>query len=192
MKPQEQNSNSNPPEQGVNFVEMFISFAALPLELLLHNVFTFGVRSAGARGAGAVLVIYLFAMWNPYDNQTPLFVLMVVTAVLAVVAHLSAMAREARGELCHTRYAGRPYAMALFPISELRMKRVEPLLVLAIGWLLHRWNYPLGAFVMTSGWCQGFRMVVEFLFNRTRALDLNDSLAEQAIAVQAVRRTRRR
>jgi hypothetical protein len=192
MKPRQQDSNSYPPEQGVNFVELFISFAALPLELLLHNVFTFGVCSAGTRGAGAVVVIYLFAMFYTYDNQTPLFVLMMATAVLAVIAHVSALVREGRGELCHTRYAGRPYAMAVFPISELRMKRIEPLLVLAIGWLVHRWNYPLGAFLMTSAWCQGFRMVVEFLFTRTRARDLNDSMAEQALAMQAVRRTGRR
>lgn len=192
MKTQQPDKTNAPPEQGVNFVVLFISFAALPLELLLHNVFTFGVRSAGARGAGAVLLMFLFAMFYTNDNCTPLFVLTIATAVLCVIAHVSAMVRHGRGEGCHSRYNGRPYAMAFFPISEVRMKRIEPSLVLVLGWVVHHWNHPLGSFLMLSASCQGFRMVAEFIFTRTRALDLNDALAEQTVAMQAVRRTRRR
>jgi hypothetical protein len=192
MKTQQPDQTSPPPEQGVNFVEMFVSFAALPVELLLHNPFTFGVRSAGARGAGAVLLMYAFGMFYTVDNRMPLFVLMIATAILCVVAQVSAMVRQGRGECCHSRYNGRPYAMAFLPISELRMKRIEPSLVLGLGWVVHHWNHPLGSFVMTSAFCQGFRMVAEFIFTRTRALDLNDALAEQTVAMQSVRRTRRR
>ncbi len=45
---------------------------------------------------------------------------------------------------------------------------------------------------MTAGSCHGFRVILQYLTGRTRTLDFNDALVEQTVAMQAVKRMRRR
>jgi hypothetical protein len=189
---QQQNKTENPPENGANYVALAIACLSLAPELLLHDPRTFGIRSAGPRAFGTVLGMWVFALCYTIDNRMPLFALTALVALLAIVAHISALGRERRGEACHSRYNGRPWAVAIFPISEGRMKRTEPLLLVLSGWGLHHLNCPLGTFVITSGACYGLRVLLECMVTRTRALDFNDALAEQTVAMRAVNRLRRR
>ena len=191
MKPQQMDKQA-PPPQGVNYADMAIAFIALVPELLLHDPRTFGVRSVAPRGGGAVVATYVFALFYTYDDKTPLIALSLVTAILAICAYISAKLHESRGQYCHSRYNGRPWLVRIFPISEARAKRAEPLLIVMAGWALHHWNCPLGSFVITAGFCYGFRVVLEYLGTRTRVLDFNDALAEQSVAMQAMKRVRRR
>lgn len=185
-----QNNAQEPPENGVNFVEMAIAFFSLAPELLLHDFRTFGVRSVGPRAAGTVLAMYIFANCYSFDNRTPLLMLTTIVALLAIVAHISAAIRLGRGQICHSRYNGRPWAVAIFPISEPRMKRIEPVLIVLAGLGLHCLNHPLGSFVITAGYCYGFRVVLEYLLTRTKSLDLNDAMAEQSVSMNAINRRR--
>jgi hypothetical protein len=187
-----QQKNENPPDDGPNYVAMFCAFIALVPELLLHDPRTFGIRSVGPRGGGAILVMYVFAICYANDNKSPLLWLTLITALLALFAYISAVLRERRGEFFHSRYNGRPWVMSLFPISEERLKRCEPLLIVVAGWGLHHWNCPLGSFVITAGACHGLRVILSYLANRGRTLDFNDAMAEQTVAIQAIKRMRRR
>ena len=189
---QQRNESQTPPEPGANYGEMAIAFIALVPELLLHDPRTFGIRSVAARGGGAVLAMYIFALFYDHDNTRPLLILTLVIAVLAITAYLSAAINERRGHFRHTFYNGLPWLVKLLPVSEDWTKRTEPLLIVVTGWVLHHWNCPLGSFVITSGACHGFRVILDYLANRTRVLDFNDAFAEQSIAMQAMKRMRRR
>ena len=178
------------PENAANYVDMAIAFFALAPELLLHDWRTFGVRSVGPRAGGTVLAMYVFAICYSYDNRTPLLLLTAIVALLAIAAHISAVIRQGRGQLCHSRYNGRPWALSICPVSEARMKRTEPLLLVVSGLGLHCLNHPLGSFVITAGSCYGFRAVLEYLVTRTKTLDLNDAMAEQAISMKAMKQRR--
>ena len=178
------------PENAANYVDMAIAFFALAPELLLHDWRTFGVRSVGPRAGGTVLAMYVFAICYSYDNRTPLLLLTAIVALLAIVAHISAVIRFGRGEICDSRYNGMPWAVAIFPVSEDRMKRTEPLMLVLTGLALHCLNHPLGTFVITAGSCYGFRVVLDYLVTRTKTLDLNDAMAQQAISMKAMKQRR--
>ena len=93
---QQGNESQAPPEPGANYGEMAIAFIALVPELLLHDPRTFGIRSVAARGGGAVLAMYIFALFYDHDNTRPLLILTLVIAVLAITAYLSAAINERR------------------------------------------------------------------------------------------------
>jgi hypothetical protein len=192
MMPGQQNNKEEPQNNGVNYGDMAVAFFALAPELLLHDWRSFGIRSVAPRAAGTVVAMYLFAMCYTFDNQTPLLALTAIVALLSICAHISAARRERGGPLCHSFYNGRPWAMAILPMSEGRMKRTEPLLLILSGWGIHHLNCPLGSFIVTSGACYGFRVLLETLGMRRRTRDLNDAMAEQAVAVQSMQRNRRR
>ena len=179
-------------EAGANYLEMAIAFIALVPELFLHDPRTFGVRSVQPRGGGAVLAVYVFGLFFAHDNTNPLLILALVTAILALTAYLCAALRSQQGPVVHSFYNGRPWMARLFPMSEDRAKRMEPLLLVVAGFTLIGWNGPLASFVITAGACHGFRVIVGYLLNRTRVLDLNDAIAEQSVAMQALKRRRRR
>jgi hypothetical protein len=192
MKPQQQNEPQTPPDSGTNYIALAVACLSLSAELTLHNPFTFGIRSVGPRAAGTLLLMWVFGLCYTSDNRTPLLAFTALIAALSVIARISAMIRERRGKLCHSRYNGRPWALTVLPISELRMKLVESWLLILGGWGLHHLNVPLGSFVMASAACYSLRTAMEHLANRTRTLDFTDALTEQTIAMQAMRRVRRR
>jgi len=189
---QQQREPEPTPENGANYADMAIAFFALVPELVLHDPRTFGVRSVSARGGGAVFVTYLFGLFYSEYNTGPLMMLTLATAVLALVAYLCAAFHGRQGHGVHSFYNGLPWLVRIFPISEDQAKRAEPLLIVIAGWVLHHWNCPLGSFVITAGACYGFRVILNYLVDRTRVLDLNDAIAEQSVAMQAMKNRRRR
>jgi hypothetical protein len=190
MRQQQQNS-VKPPQQVVNWPLIVCHVAGLPVELLLHNVRTFGVRSAGPRVVMVVLLMFLFMAFHPNDNCRPLFWFMIAVIALSIVAQISAWRRQLRGVPSHSRYNGRPYLLSLFPcVSEVTIKRLEPVMALAASWVIHHFNHPLGSFLIMASMCLGIRVGLEYSALRERALDMNDSLIDQQNAAASARSMR--
>jgi hypothetical protein len=189
---QGQNNTAKPPAPVVNWPLILCLSAALPIELLLHDLRTFGVRYVGPRAVAAVLIIFLFAGFHPDENCTPLTCLMVATILLSVVAQIIAKVRQRRGALIHSRYSGRPYLMKLVPCSEVTIKRLEPLLAFGVGWIIHVFNHPLGSFVVAAAICLAIRVCIDRIGSSERALNINDAMIEQTMALESVRHLRGR
>jgi hypothetical protein len=193
MKQEQQSGNSKgeTAPNDTNYFALFCASMALVPELLLHDPRTFGIRSVFPRVGGAVLMIYVFAVAYVADDKTPLLFLAIATIILSILAYIAALLRERRQSVLHSRYNGTPWLSYLMPMSEERMKRCEPFMVVATGWFVHPWNCPLGTFLIWVGACHGFRVVFGYLNIRNRELDFNDALAEQTIAMRAMKRRRR-
>jgi hypothetical protein len=183
----QQNNAAKPPGQVVNWPLIACLCAILPIELVLHDLRTFGVRSISPRAAGSALLMFLFVGFHPNDNGAPLFCFMIAIILLSIVAKIIAMVRRRRGVICHTRYNGRPYLMKLLPWSETTIKQWEPLIALMSGWFLHRFNHPLGSFVIMGAFCLAVKVGLERVGIRERVLDTSDALVEQTWAMESVR-----
>ena len=189
----EQHNNAKPPGQMVNWPLIACHFLSLPVELLLHNVKTFGIRSIGPRAGGAVVIMFLFAAFHPGENCWPLGCFMVAVVALSIVAGISAMLRQLRGEMSHSRYTGTPYALRLLPRwSEVTIKRLEPFLVWGAGGMIHHFNHPLGSFLIAAAVGLGVKVGLEYQGIRTRHLDMNDALISHRISMKEVRSVARR
>lgn len=180
---------SGPP---VNWPLIACHFAGLPLELALHDTRTFGIRSVSPRTLGAVLIMFGFVACHPNDDCRPLAYFMVAVILLSIIAYTLAMIRTWRGIKSHTRYNGRPYLTWILPFSEITVKRLEPFLGLMGGWIIHRFNQPLGSFVLASALALWIKVGLENFGSRARALDINDALVEQNMALESVRKMQRR
>ncbi len=69
---QGQNNTAKPQAPVVNWPLILCLSAALPIELLLHDLRTFGVRSISPRAVAALLLMFLFAGFHPNENCVPL------------------------------------------------------------------------------------------------------------------------
>jgi hypothetical protein len=177
----------------VNWPLILCYVAGLPIELVLHNVRTFGTRSVGPRIVMALLLMLVFVWSHPQDDCRPLISFLIAVVPLSIIAQVSAMLRQWRGERTHTRYNGRPYLMWILPwCGEVTIKRLEPFVMLVVGWGVHIFNHPLGAFLITAALGLGVRVGIEHRVNCARAMDVNDSIIEQTIAADTVRRMQRR
>jgi hypothetical protein len=187
MSRQQQNSE-RPAGKVVNWPLIVCHFLGLPLELVLHNVKTFGVRSVGPRAGGALLVMFLFVAFHPDENVRPLIWFMIAVVPLSIAAQISATLRLWRGQQSHTRYSGRPYAMWVFPYwNEVTIKRLEPIVTWVVGAIIYRFNHPLGSFVVCAATGVAVKIATEFRGNRTRNLDMSDAVIDQRIAMEGMR-----
>lgn len=185
---QKQMSNTQPTGPVVDWPVIFCMSAGLPIELVLHDIRTFGVRSIGSRATIALLLMAVFVGFHPNDNAAPLGFVMVGTVALSLLAFAIAKIRQWRGARVHSRYNGRPYLMWLSPFSESTVKRIEPLMAFAIGWMIYCVNHPLGSFLVLASICQGIRVMLERIRNSEQALDINDALIEQSNSLETVHR----
>ena len=183
----QQTSAANPSGPVVNWPLIVCLSAALPIELALHDLRTFGVRSVPPRAAGAALLMFLFMAFHQNDNGAPLFCYMIAVILLSVIAQIIATVRLRRGAMCHSRYNGQPYLMWLLPWSEATIKRLEPFIPFTLGWCLHRFNHPLGSFLIAGAICLAITVALERIGNRERKLDINDALVSQTIALRSMR-----
>jgi len=166
--------------------------ASLPPELLLHNPLTFGMRSVGPRAGIAFVVMFLFLFCYQGQNCLPLLVFMIAFVSFCVVAQIGAMVRWWRGEEMNTRYNGKPYLMWLLPWGEITIKRLEPFIMLFLGFGVHHLNHALGSFLITAAFGLVIRVSLEYRLIRTQAMDMNDAMIQQKIALENVRNMQRR
>ena len=78
---QEQNNPDNRPQ--TNWLLIGILSAGLPIELVLHDIRTFGVRSIGPRAVFALLIMIVFSGLFPNEDGRPISAFIVLTFVLA-------------------------------------------------------------------------------------------------------------
>lgn len=185
---QQQNNGAKPPGQVVNWPLIVCHFLGLPLELVLHNVKTFGVRSVSPRAGGALLLMFLFVAFHPDENVLPLICFMIAVVPLSIVAHISAKLRHWRGEQNHSRFNGRPYAMWVLPRwNEVTIKRLEPIMAWVVGAIIYHFNHPLGSFMVSAATGLAVKVATEYRGNRARNMDVSDALIEQRVAMEGMR-----
>ena len=189
---QGQNNSAKPPGQVVNWPLILCLSASLPIELMMHDLRTFGVRSISPRAVAALLLMFVFAGFHPDENCVPLICLMAATILLSVVAQIIAKVRQHRGARVHSRYSGRPYAARLLPFSEVTIKRLEPLVAFGAGWIVHVFNHPLGSFLVAAAICLAIKLGIDRIGSSERALNTNDAMIEQTMALESVRNMRSR
>jgi hypothetical protein len=190
MAPQK-DSNAKPRNRPLLRPMDVVGFAALPMELLLHKPQSFGVRSVGPRAGGAVVLTLLFLAFHPNDDCVPLALFLIAIIASSILAHVSAIVRLRNGESIHSRYNGRPYLLRLLPFSEMTVKRLEAPLALIMSCFFCAVNRPLGEYLIISAGALAIITGGNYMADRTRALDLNDSVIEQKIAAEKVRNTLR-
>lgn len=184
--------NEKAPQQPVNWPLIVCHFAGLPLELVFHDVRTFGVRAVGPKLGGALLLMFLFAASHSHESGMPLGIFMLAVLLLGITAQIITWVRQWGGEKTHSRYTGRPYAAWLWPRSEVTIKRLEPVAALLAGFGIHHLNRGLGAFVMTAAVGLGITVSIQYRSIWTRALDMNDAIIEQSMSAERVRVMQRR
>jgi len=184
----QQQNKFAPKQSPVNWPVIVCMSASLPIELLFHDFRTFGVRSIGARVAPAVLLMFVFAGFDANENSLPLFGLIIATVLLTVIAQICCRFRNRRGFNLHSRYSGRPYATKLVNWSETNIKRLEPLLACGIGCIVHVcFNHPLGSFLIVAAICMWITVGIDRMVSGDRALDMNDQMIEQRVAMENLR-----
>jgi hypothetical protein len=186
---QRQTNNAQPAGPVVDWPVIVFMSAGLPIELIFHDIRTFGVRSIGSRATIALLMMALFVGFHPNDNPAPLGFFMLGTVLLSVLAFAIGKIQQWRGVPIHSRYTGRPYLMWFLRfLSESTVKRIEPLIVFVFGVVIHCVNSPLGSFLMVASVCLGLRVMFERIRRNEQALDINDALIEQSSALQSTHR----
>lgn len=189
MNPQRQNGPERPPR---NWILAGCYFAAYSIELMFHDLSSFGSRFISARAGGTAVLMFGWALCHPYDDNTPLFMFMGLVIALTIVARLIAAIREWRDRDRHTRYAGRPYLAWILPLPEVFIKRwVEPLIAFAVGGLIHPSSAPLGSYVMAAGFCQWVCVSIDYHAGRSRKQDINDAIIDQQNLIGGADRFRR-
>jgi hypothetical protein len=174
-----------------NWTALLCCSAALPLELLLHDVSSFGTRTVPSRFLGAALIMYVVIVGYQHSNGAPLACLVGMTMVLSLLAQVCAVIRKLRGGICHTRYNGKPYISILFPRSERIVKRLEPPIALVLGIFIHAINPPLGTFLIISAVCLGLVVAGQNASISGRSDDIQDALIDQMASMKSVRRWNR-
>jgi hypothetical protein len=188
-----QNNNQQSPQPVVNWPLLVINCGAVPLELVMHKVRTFGIRSIAPRAGGAVLLMWIFVVFHHDENCIPLLCYAGLVVLLSIIAQISALVRYWHGERIHTKYDGEPYLAWVLPRwNEQTIKRLEPFLAIFAGCVIHHFNHGLGSFVITAAICQGIRVGSEYYGKRTSSMDMNDAIIEQTMAAQEFRGIRRR
>jgi len=174
---------------GLFIVEMVESVArsiSLTVEVFLHK--RFGPRYIGC-GFFGVLIILFFTMWFPPQTIVPLEWFAIAYGVWWLVAAINAAIRFFRKQdKMHTRYNGYPYLWRLLPRwQETSAKYLEALLAILLGYGVHHLNKPLGDYLMLAASFVLLRAYGSDSEQRTKALDLNDSVIEQRMIAERFR-----
>jgi hypothetical protein len=184
---QQQSKGADGSERAGKGLAAIISAIAFTVEGVLHR--NFGVRFIGMKGPLGFGFIALFAAFCPRNEVLPLLVYLGVYTLLWIVAQLWAWYRRLRRKIeGHTRYSGIPHLMRLFPwCRETTIKRLEPFLVILIGYSIHHVNGPLGDFLMTAGGAFVLTATLQIAAERERVLDMNDAVASQRVTANSFR-----
>ncbi len=163
---------------------------AAMMEMFLHKSRTFGERHLGLQAAAAIPIMFFFtAFWRGEDVR-PVFGFLMAYIVACAAVRIGVLARmRAGGTTVHTYYTGTPRVMRLTgSLNEETVKRVvEPMMVFTIGALTLPLSLPLGTLIMLGGFGLFASVNLTAEFDRTRALDMNDALIDQANLAQRLR-----
>jgi hypothetical protein len=160
-------------------VALFVArVGAVTVEVFLRG--RFGSRYLGVQAAIALVLIPVFGMLWPDQDQQPLFVFMGAYLFMCVVAQAGIARRALRGDLEHTRYNGLPRLAWMFGVAERPVKRVvEPLLVLFVGAAINDNNVPLGHYLMFAAACLFITATMDDNWESWRVDSMHDAVMEQ-------------
>lgn len=193
MQDQEQETRPLPgPAIAQDALTAMMQGAATSIEVYLHR--NFGRRALGGNVVRAILLMVLFIVCARRAHRLPLECFLYGFVVLSMFAGIGICIRMWRGHPpMHTRYNGTPHVMWLVPRwNEVTVKRLEGLLVFAIGYGVIHFNRPLGFYLMTAAACFWLTMHGAAVAQRNKALDMNDAVIEQTIGAERFREMQRR
>ncbi len=74
--------------------------------------------------------------------------------------------------------------------GELFIKWLEPILVLFAGYFVHRWNRPLGTYLLIAGSALLITATFSIAAARERVLDMNDAVTGGQVTAESFRSLR--
>lgn len=189
-QPQQQSQGGQGPG-GAGFVLLIARALACSLEVFLHKSSTFGERYFGAQAALAMLIIFVFPIFAPTQDPTPMMWFLAAYLVALMMARVACVARRKRGELGpHSFYTGTPRLMGR--LSEKTVKgMVEPIVVWVTSALLCELSPLLAGYLATAGVGLFISVNLTLAAERKRVLDMHDAFEEQRRTAQDWRAMRR-
>jgi hypothetical protein len=154
--------------------------------VFLHRGFGSRYTSCGFLG---VLLILFFTMWFPPQTVLPMEWFALAYGACWLVAVVNAAIRYWLGlDKMHSRYNGYPHLCRLLPTwKESSVKYLEAWGAILVGFGVHHLNQPLGDYLMLAATfvlLRGYGLAAQ---QRSRAVDLNDSVIEQRMVAEQFR-----
>jgi hypothetical protein len=180
---QQQQSQPQPPAQAgslkntTNLVVWLAETVSLPLELLLHD--RVGLRFVRLRGFLAAGLIVAFSLLFAGQDLVPLYAFMFVFLGRCLV-HGAIWGDRIRKKVPlppeTTRFPGYPVLHRLMPARDhTAVRKLEVVIVLAVGAALYRFNAPLGAYLMAAAVGLAFTLYLRWTALMNRIWDMHDS-----------------
>ena len=172
---------------GVNFATWLFHTLAITLNVFTH--FGLGERSIGIPGVIAILPLLFYAAVFEKYNSGPMGLFIFLYIVMCCFWQTYAwFRREILKRIVHTRYSGKPYLCLLVPRwDEVIVKRIEPLIVIALSFFVMKWNIPLGFYLMIAAFGQGGSLAISRMIKLNRQLDAMDNMIDQQQNAEDVR-----
>lgn len=160
---------------------------AATLVVFLHR--RFGRRWGGLHTAFGALLIFLFMAFGAPHSPTPMLLFLGAYIVALAGVRIERLGAEARGELRHTRYNGEPRLWRFFPkLDEITIKsKVEPMLVMVIGFVTLSFAPPLGCYLIVSAIALGISVSQVVAYENAKAAQAVDNMLDSRMHAQRVR-----
>jgi hypothetical protein len=182
-----------PANQGLGIVLLVMQTLAVSVEVFLRR--RIGSRYMDKPGAFAVLLIPCWSLFWPEEDPRPLFWFLGAYLVMCARVRMTSLRRRFRGEEGHTRYNGWPIILSLpllRRLSEAKAKAaVEPLLVVLVGAMVMNSSPPLGSYLVAAAVGLMLSHGALEAHERTRLMDMNDSVIDQRHLAERFRRGNR-
>jgi hypothetical protein len=155
---------------------------AVSIEVFLHRAGSFGERYVGTQSSIALVLIGFFPVFWPTEDPRPILWFDAAFFLRCMMIRTCTIVRRIRGRTQpHSYYSGWPWMLgARSRVPESRVKGfLEPLIVAVAGLLLQPWNQPLGTYLVIAAVALCISVQASVSQDRSRALDLNDAMADQ-------------
>lgn len=163
---------------------------AISVEVFLHDPDTFGSRYLKRQAGNVLALLFIQALfWHRHNpDGLIIFGLVFLFRWLCVLGRVAKRVKQG-GPEPHSGYTGTPLLMRLFPTAtELRIKEgYEPWLVCIVAVGVMTLNPPLGFYLFYAGFGLGISVTMGRVYQRERAIDLNDAYLEQRGVVEQFR-----
>jgi hypothetical protein len=160
---------------------------AATLVVFLHR--RFGRRWGGLHTAFGAVLIFLFMGFGAPHSPFPMMIFGAAYILMLASVRIERLGAEARGELRHSRYNGEPRLWRLFPkLDEITIKsKVEPLLVMVVGFVTLAFAPPLGCYLIVSAIALGISVSQVVAYDNAKAMQAVDNMLDSRMHTQRVR-----
>jgi len=162
-----------------------------PVEVFLRT--RFGSRYFGVPAFLGFIAVPMWLLLWPGEDPRPMTVFWAFYILMQLRARVESAAMVRKGDIVHTRYNGRPRLMSLFrKTPELKLKAVEPWLVMLVGVFLMAVSEALGSYLIAAGFCLALVESTIAAAERARVFQMHDAFLEQQQTAERFRELRRR